>query len=179
MKESKLFKRLVVTLFCLCINAYADTKSEKVAELVEAQGLFDQWAAQIEHSQEFSRAQEQTIVDQTLSRLNPNEEFRQRFSSAIREFKETTAAPWTAEYMVEIYSSFYGPHFSEAEVDELIAFYSSNLGQKNVRSTRMATAEFLELLKLKNRFLDRPRVDHVRKFTDQMHLIARECNCAK
>ncbi len=169
---------ILVTLFCLCINANADTKSEKVAELVEAQGLLDRWAAQIEHGQDFSRAQEQTIVDQTLSRLNPNEEFRQRFSSAIREFKEATAAPWmTAEQMVEIYSSFYGPHFSEAEVDELIAFYSSNLGQKDVRSTRMATAEFVELLK--NRFLDRPRVDHVRKFTDQMHLIARECNCAK
>lgn len=168
---------ILVTLFCLCINANADTKSEKVAELVEAQGLLDRWAAQIEHSQELSRAQEQTIVDQTLSRLNPNEEFRQRFSSAIREFKEATAAPWTAEYMVEIYSSFYGPHFSETEVDELIAFYSSNLGQKAVRSTRMATAEFAELLK--NRFLDRPRIDHVRKFTDQVHLIARECNCAK
>ena len=169
---------ILVTLFCLCINANADTKSEKVAELVEAQGLLDQWAAQIERNQESYRVQEQTIVDQTLSRLNPNEEFRQRFSSAIREFKEATAAPyWTAEYMVEIYSSFYGPHFSEAEVDELIAFYSSNLGQKDVRSTRMAAAEFGELLK--NRFLDEPYVDPVRKLTDQMHLIARECNCAK
>ncbi len=99
------------------------------------------------------------------------------FSSAIREFKEAAAAPWTAEHMVEIYSSFYGPHFSEAEVDELIAFYSSNLGQKDVRSTRLAAAEFAELLK--NRFLDQPWVDPVRKFADQMHLIARECNCAK
>ena len=168
---------ILITLFCLCINANADTKSEKVAELVEAQGLLDIWAAQIEHNQEFSRAQEQTIVDQTLSRLNPNEEFQQRFSSAIREFKEATAAPWTAEHIVEIYSSFYGPHFSEAEVDELIAFYSSNLGQKDVRSTRMAAAEYVELLK--NRFLDLPRVDPVPKFSDQMHQIARECNCAK
>ncbi len=168
---------ILVTLFCLCINANADTKSEKVAELVEAQGLLDLWTAQIEHGQEFSRVQEQTIVDQLLSRLNPNEEFRQRFSSAIREFKEATAAPWTAEYMVEIYSSFYGSHFSEAEVDELIAFYSSNLGQKDVRSTRLAAAEFGELLK--NRFLDQPWVDPVREFSDQMFLIARECNCAK
>ncbi len=79
--------------------------------------------------------------------------------------------------MVETYSSFYGPHFSEAEIDELIAFYSSNLGQKDVRSTRMATAEFVELLK--NRVLDQPRVDPVREFSDQMFLIARECNCAK
>ena len=79
--------------------------------------------------------------------------------------------------MVEIYSSFYGPHFSEAEVDELIAFYTSDLGQKDVRSTRMAGAEYIELLK--NRFLDQPRVDHVSKFTDQMHQIARECDCAK
>ncbi len=39
---------ILVTLFCLCINANADTKSEKVAELVEAQGLLDRWAAQIE-----------------------------------------------------------------------------------------------------------------------------------
>ncbi len=168
---------ILVTLFCLCINANADTKSEKVAELVEAQGLLDLWAAQIERGQEFSRVQEQTIVDQLLSRLNPNEEFRQRFYSAIREFKEAMAATWTAEYMVEIYSSFYGPHFSEAEVDELIAFYSSNLGQKHVRSTRMTTAEFGEFFK--NRFLDQPRVDHVSKFSDQMRLIARECNCAK
>ncbi len=83
----------------------------------------------------------------------------------------------TAEDMVEIYSSFYGPHFSEAEVDELIAFYSSNLGQKDIRATRMAAAEWGELLK--NQFLDQPRVDPVPKFTDQMHLIARECNCAK
>ncbi len=168
---------ILITLFCLCINANADTKSEKVAELVEAQGLLDLWAAQIERGQEFSRVQEQTIVDQLLSRLNPNEEFQQRFSSAIQEFKEAMAAPWTAEYMVEIYSSFYGPHFSEAEVDELIAFYSSNLGQKYVRSTRMATAEFGEFIK--NRVLDQPRVDHVSKFYDQMLLIARECNCAK
>ena len=168
---------ILITLFCLCINANADTKSEKIAELVEAQGLLDLWAAQIERSQEYFGVQEQTIVDQTLSRLNPNEEFRQRFSSAIREFKEAAAAPWTAEHTVEIYSSFYGPHFSEAEVDELIAFYSSNLGQKDVRSTRLAAAEFAELLK--NRFLDQPWVDPVRKFTDQMHLIARECNCAK
>ena len=92
---------ILVTLFCLCINANADTKSEKVAELVEAKGLLDGWAAQIERNQEYFGVQEQTIVDQTLSRLNPNEEFQQRFSSAIREFQEAAAAPWTAEYMVE------------------------------------------------------------------------------
>ncbi len=70
---------ILVTLFCLCINANADTKSEKVAELVEAKGLLDGWAAQIERNQEYFGVQEQTIVDQTLSRLNPNEEFSQIF----------------------------------------------------------------------------------------------------
>ena len=100
----------------------ADETTEKVRQLVEAQGLLDGWSAQLEAGRQASEMQGQQIMDQILAALNPNDEFRARFEEAFSSFLEATTTPWTAEYLVEVYATHYGPNFSDDELDRLIAF---------------------------------------------------------
>ncbi len=167
---------MVLALNTLSTHADTDTKTRKVERLVEAQGLLDSWKQQMESGEAAAAAQGQQVLDQVLSNLNPNEEFRARFEAAFNAFLEQTSSPWTAEHLVEVYASYYGPHFTEDELDRLIAFYTSDLGRKDVRSTHSAIMEW------SNHFQGRGQKilqDALQAYIDRMKLIAKECSCGR
>jgi hypothetical protein len=62
------------------------------------------------------------------------------------------------------------------ELDQLIAFYTSSLGQKEVLSSRRALIDFTKSFELKYKpIMDRAMANCVR----EMQAIVRDCNCKK
>jgi len=174
MRANYLVGTATLFLSILAVTAYADEKTEKVRQLVEAQGLLEGWSAQMEAGKLAAQTQGQQMLDQVLANLNPNQEFRARFTAAFGDFLKATTTPWTAEYLVEVYASYYGPHFSEDELDQLIAFYTSELGKKDVESTQLAVAEWSRHFQNEGQPIVQ---DALQKYIERMKLIAQECNC--
>lgn len=157
-------------------NATAESKADKAARLVEAQGLLDGLTQQMEAGKSAAAQQGQRVLDQVLSSLHPNEEFRRRFSDAFSAFLEQTSSPWTAEYLVEVYASYYGPHFTERELDQLIEFYASDLGQKDVQSTHSAIAQWSSHFQAQGQEIFE---EALQSYIERMKLIAKECACRR
>ncbi|WP_217475248.1 DUF2059 domain-containing protein [Stutzerimonas stutzeri] len=163
-------------ILTLSFQALADTKSEKIGRLMDALGLVETWKQQIEQGKEYNRKVSTQIMDQVLSQLNPNEDFKQRFKTAADGFIKKTEAPWTAEKIVSVWASYYAPDFSEEELDQLIAFYSSPLGQKDIQVTRKAMKGFSKYFEEASQPITQSATN---EYIEQLKIIATQCNCAK
>lgn len=157
-------------------QAFADSKSEKIQELMTALGLVETWTQQIEQGKIYNRKISTQILDQILSELSPDADFQKRFKTAADNFIAKTEAPWSPEKIVEIWASYYGPNFTETELDQLIAFYTSPLGQKDIRVTRDSMEKFSKYFQEAGQpILEKATAEYI----DEIKEIAKECNCAK
>ncbi|WP_339524606.1 DUF2059 domain-containing protein [Pseudomonas sp. EA_35y_Pfl2_R111] len=164
-----------LTLF-IASQTFADGKTQKIAELLKAQGLVDTWAQQIESGKEYNKKISQQIMGQIMTSLAPNADFKSRFDLASEKFIESTIAPWTPQDMITVWADFYGPGFTEEELDQLISFYSSPLAQKEIKVGRLALTNFTKHFQE----LNQPIVEKAtNQYIADLQVIAAECNCAK
>ncbi|WP_415753788.1 DUF2059 domain-containing protein [Pseudomonas leptonychotis] len=170
-------RHLVIVLSIIfSAHAFADSKSEKIEGLMKALGLVDTWTQQIEQGKIYNRKISSQMLDQILSQLNPNKEFQQKFKEASDVFITKTESPWSPEKIVEVWASYYGPEFTEDELDELTAFYTSPLGQKDIRVTRGSMEKFAKYFQEAGQpILEKATAEYIQ----DMKIIAQKCNCAK
>lgn len=170
-------RHLVIILSIMfSTQTFADGKSEKIEDLMKALGLVNTWTQQIEQGKIYNRKISSKILDQIVSQLNPNEEFQQKFKKASDNFITKTESPWSPEKIVEVWASYYGPEFTEDELDQLIAFYTSPLGQKDIRVTRGSMEKCSKHFQEAGQpILEKATAEYIQ----EMKLIAKECNCTK
>ena len=170
-------RHLVLALSVLfSAQAFADAKSEKIENLMKALGLIETWTQQIEQGKIYNRKVSSQIMDQIISQLNPNKEFQQKFKGASENFITKTESPWSPEKIVEVWAGYYGPEFTEAELGQLIEFYTSPLGQKDISVTRSSMDKFSKYFQEAGQ----PIVEKATaEYIQEMKIIAKECNCAK
>ena len=160
----------------LATSALADSREEKVQKLMEAQGLIELFDQSLVSGREYGRKQADQMLDQMLSGLNPDATFRKRFQEVMDAFMSELQPPWGAQEIVQTWGQVYGEKFTDDELDQLIAFYSSPLGRKDVAASREAMPVFSQV------FRDRYKPIQERataKFVDRVKLIARECRCKR
>ena len=156
--------------------AYAETDTTKVAKLMEVMGLLEMWQEQIEAGKAQSAQMGEKAMEQIMSQLNPSAEYKDRFSVAFNMYLKKLAAPWSAQEIVKIWAGYYGPHFTDDELDRLIAFYTSDLGKKDIAATKQAMTQFTEHFQKASR----PIFDNATKeYIDDLKIVAHECNCQK
>jgi hypothetical protein len=109
---------------------------------MDALGLTEMWSQQIEMSKAQGGEDSDQILNQILSGLNPNQEFQARFKTASNKFIEALQSPWSAQEIVDVWAIYYGAEFTDSELDQLIAFYTSPLGRKDVQVTKSAMVKF-------------------------------------
>lgn len=157
-------------------QAFADSKNQKIAELLQAQGLVDSWTQQIESGKEYNKQVSQQIMGQITPKLAPNEEFKKRFNLASDKFIESIVAPWTPQDMITVWAEFYGPGFTEEELDQLISFYSSPIAKKEIQIGRSALVNFTKHFQE----LNQPIVEKAtNQYMADLQIIAADCNCTK
>lgn len=143
---------------------------------MEAQGLVETFEQQIQAGRAHTQEMADQMVAKMLATLNPPAEFQAKIKDAARDFIKAAQPPWTGKDIVDVWSKYYGAKFSDDELDELLKYYRSPLGQKDVVASREAlgpyTAEFQERYK--------PIMDKaVQEFVAHLQGIRKDCNCAK
>jgi hypothetical protein len=155
---------------------YADQRTEKIEALMRAQGLLEMWQQQIDYGRVEGEKQARQMIKQMLSQLNPNEEFKARLEKAFITFIGKLQDNWTAQEIVDVWAKYYGPHFSDEELDKLVSFYTSDIGKKDVMAAKSAMTEFTAYFQKENK----PIIEKATKeYISELQLVAKECNCKK
>ncbi len=166
---------VVIVLFVGAVSASQDTTA-KVETLMRAQGLLDMWQEQIEMGKREGEKQAKLAIDQMLSQLNPNEEYRNRFEGAFMKFMDKMQGNWTAKQIVDVWASYYGPRFTEAELDQLIEFYTSDIGRKDVQATKETMVDFTQYFQREYQPIMSAALN---EYIQDLKIVARECKCPK
>jgi hypothetical protein len=173
----KRFLVIAIVAFAMGASATAaESRAAKVRRLMEAQGLLQTFEQQIESGREQGRKQANDMLTQVLISLNPNEAYKKKLHAAVDKFIDELQPPWGATEIVEAWAQSYGSSFSDMELDQLIAFYTSSLGQKEVLSSRRALTDFAKGFEVKYKPIrDRATANYMR----DMQAVVRDCNCKK
>ncbi len=165
-----------VLLLSISFSVLAADRSEKIRILMDAQGLVQIFEQQRQYSREHTRKQSEQILDQSLSKLSPSKEFMNRFRGATAQFLKEVEAPWTAQDMVNVWAESYGVQFTDDELDQLIAFYASPLGKKEVAASRASLPHMNEHFAA----LSKPILEKaMQAYLARLKILAKECKCGK
>ncbi len=167
---------LLIVIAVLSLKVNADTKTDKIKKLMEIQGQVQMWQETMDSGKKHSEKLASDAVAQLMTRLNPSPEFKQKFNNASQAYITKVQAPWSAAQIVDTWSGFYGPKFTETELDQLIAFYSSDLGIKEIAASRQAMVQFQQHYQKAGASIFEKAT---KEFIDELQLITRQCKCEK
>lgn len=149
-------KKIILALIFIlaCTPAFATTaKEEKIAKLMEAQGLKETFQQQLELGKKQGAEYGERIKNQFLEKVTPTEEIKEQLSVAMTEYLEALEPPYTAEEIVSIWSEIWGQYYTEEEIDQLLQFYTSDIAQKDIIQSRKALAEMTHHFSEKNKVI--------------------------
>ena len=167
---------IAVALFLVSRAATAADRSQKIRELMEAQGQVEMFQHQIQVGREQTQKRADQMLEQVMSTLNPPEVVKDKFRDAVRDFLKAVQSPWTAQDIVDVWAKYYGAKFSDEELDQLLTYYRSPLGRKDAIASREALDPFF------GEFRDRykPIFDKaMQEYLGRLQAIVKECNCKK
>jgi len=143
---------------------------------MRAQGLVAAFEEQLQLSREACKKQAEAVLSQIFETLKVTPEFDAKFREAALAYVEAAQPAWTARDIVDAWAQYYSPHFTDDELDQLLAFYESPLAQKEVAANKEAMA----LLSAHFQEQSGPIVQAAtQKFLARAQEIVQECNCAK
>ncbi len=116
------------------------------------------------------------MLEQSMSLLSPSKEFTDRFNTAVKKFMSKLQGNWTAKEIVAVWAKYYAPKFTESELDQLIAFYTSDIGKKEIQASKIAVVEFTNHFQKENETI---MENAINDYITDLKLIAKECKCRK
>lgn len=168
---------ILVLVAALIFNtAHAESKNEKVKTLMEAIGLLSMLEDQIKAGKAQGEKMGKEAMTQISSQINPNPEVREKFEKAFNTYIAKMQSPLTAQDIVNLWGEYYGKNFTEKELDKLINFYKSPLGQKDSNVSRKAMGELtVHLQKIQEPVFQKATQEYIGALKQAI----KECNCAK
>ena len=167
---------LLWVLLVFSASSFAADRTEKIKTLMEAQGLLQMFEQSMEEGKKRQKTEMQRMLNQVMGPLKPNKEFDVKFRAEVDRFNQALAAPWTAQEIVDLWAKSYGAHFTDAELDQLVAYYTSPLGKKDVAAAQAATPELSQQLYVRYiPVLERATAD----FIQRLDALVKECRCKK
>lgn len=169
-------KALLVTTLLLSLQAHADNRKDVINRLIVAQDVVPMFEEELKYTQQESEKEAQKILDQMLSQMKPSEEYKKKFSDAYLNFIKRIVSPWSAQELATTWGQYYSVKFSDQELSQLVSFYESPLGRKEVAASKVARMEYMQhYQKLGEPILK----DAVNNYIKEMQDIARACKCSK
>jgi hypothetical protein len=135
----KIIGSLVLVLLGTAAAAEPVSREERILELVRATGL----AEMLEQSRDSARSQAGQLSDQMLGDFLKNAraltaEQSDAVSLAARRFAEACAASFDVNDAVAAWGQYYAATLTDQELDEILGYYSSPIGQKDVAASKSA-----------------------------------------
>jgi hypothetical protein len=125
------------------LSAEDDVKQQKIAELVRTTKLQEMFEQQVVQSRaayvELGKKMFAQILDDDGS-ADPSK--KARLDGIFQRYLQRGLSLWKAEDLVAIWSQHYGQDLGNDDLDQILAFYKSPIGQKAVAANQQATAAF-------------------------------------
>jgi hypothetical protein len=174
----KNFMKNLVILLLLAVSgaAMAADRTEKIARLMEAQGLAQTFEQQMQMGRETCRKQADDMLSQMFSSLRITPEVEAKFRQAANDFVTAAQPSWTGKDIAEVWARYYGESFTDDELDQLLAYYTSPLAQKEVSASRTAIMQFTTHFQEQYQPIQESAT---KAFIQRMQAIVEECNCKK
>ena len=134
---------LIATLF-LGTQAHADeaSKRAKIGKLIAVQGMEQMFKQQLDSSKTAMVEMGTKIVRSMSDENTPPSASEKLVEPIFNRFVEDVGNMFTARELVDRWSSQYGKELTEADIDKILAYYSSPIGQKDVKASQMAMVGF-------------------------------------
>ena len=163
-------------MLMVAFHSSASDRNNKINELMEALGYLDTWAQQLEMGRQYNEQLGKDMLNKVLLGQNLTDEYKEKLQLAFNRYMEGATSFQSAEDMVELWAKIYGPNFTDEELDQLIQFYTSPLGSKDVRVTQDTTVAFSKELQVKGKIA----IDSaIQELVEELQFIIRECSCPK
>lgn len=143
--------KTIVLLAALFLPTHAlaneASKRAKIVQLAKAQGLEQMFQQQLDQAKASSVAMRGDIVDKMLkdSGLEASPEDPKVRQILVR-FAEKASMIYSAKEYVDIWSRYYGQEMSEADIDQMLTYYRSPLGRRDMRATQTAMTTFTDVI---------------------------------
>jgi hypothetical protein len=149
-------------------------RAEKLARLMEAQGVAQSFEQQMRMAQEACEKQADDMISQMFTRFRITPEVEAKFKQAASDFITAAQPTWTGKDVAEAWAKYYGADFTDAELDQLLAYYTSPLAQKEISASRAALVQF------NTHFMEQYQpvlASATEAFIQRMQAIVEECDC--
>ena len=133
----------VVLLFSAQAHAVETTRQLKIERIIEAQGLRQMMQQQLDQSKSAASEMGTDILTKVLAEegLTPDQASPE-LKAVFQNFLEKTGAIFTAKELVDTWSQAYGSGLSDADLDNILAYYQSPTGKKEVVASQVAMQIF-------------------------------------
>ena len=139
---------LVALLAWGAASADEATRRGKIAEIFEIQGLSQMLQQQMEESKAAAGEIGKSIVKKILAEKGiPEGQQNPQLEQVFRDYLERSATMFSAKELVDTWSTFYGENLSESELDQVLAYYKSPVGRKDVIANQLAMPRFGEFMR--------------------------------
>lgn len=147
------FRFVVIALLLTASYAFADeaSKTAKLKELAKIQGLNEI----IEQQRSYCQEQIKIIAPKMLHEVKTQFPGLKKttlaaLENAYRKFLNAAKPAWTTEEAVNAWSLYYGLNVTEDELDSILAFYKSPIGQKGTEAAKIAMQQWAIFFMEKN-----------------------------
>ena len=141
-------RTLVLAAFLVSAAAMAaepGAREQKIAQIIEAQGLHQMFQAQLDQGLVSARETGQKVVQRLAQEAGASgPEASRKLEPIFRRYMERCATMFSARELVDVWSQDYGRGLSDAELDQILAFYRSSAGKKDVAASHAAMAAFAQ-----------------------------------
>lgn len=145
---------LLLLTFLACTQAaHADevSKRAKIGKLIVAQGMEQMLQQQIDHSAaSLANLGLNAFTSMPADAAIVHPVVLKKQKAIYAKFMKDAATIFTAKELVDSWSANYGKDLSESDIDQILAYYSSPIGQKDVASSKLAMTAFSQMFAKEN-----------------------------
>jgi hypothetical protein len=126
------------------------SKNAKLAQLFKLTGLDRTLEQRRESCRKQAEAVRAQIMEQMKGTFPDDAPAWSKIEAAYNRFLDASQPAWTTEEAVERYAQLYGAGVTEDELDQIIAFYRSPVGMKDIAASQAAIPKWSEFLAQKD-----------------------------
>ena len=116
-----------------------------IAQIIEAQGLHQMFQSQLDQSKIAAQELGADLVKKILRESGvPEGDSNPKLEEAVNRNMARFSALFSAQDYVAMWTRFYGQSLSDAELEQILAYYKSSAGKKDVLASQSAMIQFAQ-----------------------------------
>jgi hypothetical protein len=174
-----MFAAFAIAAMALSAPSFADevSKQAKIVELIKITGVYD--TIEQMRAEAIKRAEAQRpLYEKQLHDAFPEapEDLWTLYGQAYDRYIESSRKAWSTKDAVDLYGKLYGAQLDEGDLDQILAYYRSPIGQKDVKATQVATPMWQAQLAQQYQGVAHT---NLQAFLDDLKNMIRQCKAAQ